>query len=242
MEIIANPASSAAPADYAPLLSFYKSHDFDRICNFLKEWSFGRLIDRKPGESFSRGRTWEQVVRRASLEPKLRHELLTNSRMAMMIAIHEGLGIPYMDFLAQVDQVEVIEETPDILCLVIPACHLGCKSESVAPPPAEKDESTCHVCGMTLLAGQKGCGSKALPVVAAARQVRSRRDLEASITERVAVDRPFRKALVAEPMATYTEYAKGQNGGALPSYLEGAKEIRVVEETDRLLYFVLPPV
>jgi hypothetical protein len=222
------------------LATFARAHELDLASRYLKGWEFGKVVERAPGESFSRERMWEQVSAKAAADGDFRRELLRNPRLVMMMGVREGLGISGSDFLRQVDEVQVVEESAATLYLVIPACHKGCEAPGVVPAPDASGPGRCHVCGMTMPAGRSGCASGASAPAAVRDNGVGRGDIERSLTERVAGDRALRKRLVAEPLATYREYARELNGGELPAYLHAVGDIRVCEETERLLVFVLP--
>lgn len=202
--------------------------------DFLRNWELGKTIERGPDERFDRDKLADRIFGRAAREASFRRALFDNPRMVVTIVLDEAMSINRLRFLGQIDEVELLEETEHELFLVIPECHYGCLEEDSAAPP-DSTESLCHVCGKYLPAG--GCQTEA----EALRQPGlDRSSIEKALLAQVAREKSFRKALLAQPMEIYTEYARLLCSGEPPSYLEGIQSIRVCEETDRSVFLVAP--
>jgi hypothetical protein len=207
------------------------------LLDYLQGWTFGRIVDKAPGETITRDQMHDRMAHLAFTNERFRQELLANPRLVYMIALEEAMGIDKLDYVCQVKEVRVLEESEDILYLVIPTCHYGCQAEGVSEPPAES-QGTCHVCGMTLPAGQTGC--TASDRSAAQEGGLSRKEIESRMTDRAAREKSFKDALLFQPLSTYRQFARELSGEALPAYLEGVRDIRVLPETDRSIFYIMP--
>ncbi len=202
--------------------------------DFLRSWELGTTIERGPDERFDRDQMAERMFGRAEREAGFRRALFDNPRLVFMMVLEEAMSINRLNYLSQIDEVTLLEETEDELFLVIPECHYGCLAEEVETPP-DSAESLCHVCGRSLPV--EGCQTAA----EALRQPGlDRSSIEKALLARAARERDFRDALLAQPMEIYTEYARLLCSGQPPSYLEGVRSIRVSVETDRSVFFVAP--
>jgi hypothetical protein len=207
------------------------------LLNYLQHWPFGTLIERAPGESLTRDEMHDRMAHRAHIDPAFRRELLTNPRMVYMIALEEAQGIQKLDYICQVKEVRVLEESTETIYLAIPTCHYGCQAEGVAGPPPEA-AGTCHVCGMAFPAG--GCTTAEESMRLAPGIAASREEIERAILDRTAREPSFREALLFEPNETYRNAALSLCDGELPDYLTAGVEVRVLAETDRSILYRLP--
>ena len=215
------------------------------VLDYLHNWQHGTIVERGPGEVLTRRDMHESIVRKARAEPDFYEELKANPLMVYMIALEEALGIEKLDYICQIREVRLLEETPEVLYLVLPTCHYGCKAEGVTEAPAESDGGTCHVCGMSLPDGANGCESKSAGEVGGAPSILSREsvdrwELEGLMIERVAKERKLRDALLFDPNNAYRQFITDLGLTDPPEYLESVRDIRIMPETDRSIFLVVP--
>ena len=69
--------------------------------------------------------------------------------------------------------------------------------------------------------------------------VPTRKKIEDLLKRRAALDHGFKELLVSRPFETYTNFVVKLCGGLKPDYMTTIQEIRVFEEGERDIYFVL---
>jgi hypothetical protein len=196
---------------------------------FSRSWRWGRLIDPAPDEVLDRRGVERRIIARARSDDAFLEELREHPRWVYMVAAENAFGVPKTAFLRRVREVRVLEESPEVLYLVLPP-----SAERAADSPfhewlRERDgprapEPDAHG------AGAEGAGT--------GRDERERTEIH--LTERAAREQSFRQALLFRPDATYREAVRALHGGASPPYLDGVREIRVLPETPSSLGLVLP--
>ena len=201
---------------------------------FSRSWRWGRLIELPPGEAPDRRAVERRIIARARSDGAFLEELREHPRWVYMVAAENAFGVPKTAFLRRVREVRVLEETPDVLYLVLPpSADRAAESpfhdwlrERRAPGASERGADT---------AGDDLTGQDL-----AEHEPDERERTERHLTARAATEQAFRQALLFRPDATYREAARALHGGALPPYLDGVREIRVLPETPSSLGFVLP--
>lgn len=181
---------------------------------FSQSWRWGKLIQPAPGERLTRRGMDARLVERARADAEFLDDLRRHPQWAYMVAAFDCFGISKIRFIEQVREVRLLEESPDLLYLVLPArARLQAELEAAAGP---KD-----------LAAEAGTASE-------------RERIEERLVARAATEDAFRDALLFRPETTYRAAAREAAGGTEPEYLQGVREVRVVPESEGSLALVLP--
>lgn len=188
------------------------------------------------------------LVEKCQQDPMFRQRLLFEdpiySKIVFGRALEKGLGINLSDFLQQVDRVDVLQETPQLLYLVLPVCHEGCKVSPVIQ--ASESSSSCPVCGMF-----RGKCSDSNPVINDSCPLQksehnsdlnlTRKEIESLLIIKAQQDPDFKKKLLSSGKLAIVEILK-EWGVNVPEFLQKTREVKVLEETPHLVYLVLPVV
>ncbi len=143
--VLASAAIPGAGADLAVARMMNVLEDMDLAMSFMTHWTHGPVLELQPDERLDRWGITVRLSARAERDVDFRRALLGNPRYLHALAIHENLGIKPLDYLWQIDAVDVVEETPELHWLLLPDCHLGCATpEVLASSPSN---GTCRACG-----------------------------------------------------------------------------------------------
>lgn len=221
------------------------------VLDYLQSWKFGNIITQFEG--MSKDDVHAQVVELGRKNPRFLEQLYTNPRLVYMIALDEGILIDKMDYICQIQDVQLVQDTQKCINIVLPTCHYGCQIEEVigsregdgGKRPETNDDGTCHVCGIQLAPGQEGCDEKNTAsakeiTISTAQAINERSEIERLLVETAQFDKQFKDRLLAAPALTYKEFAKQHNMDAEPAWLKNVKSVDVWCESDQLLYFVMP--
>jgi hypothetical protein len=191
----------------------------------------GTVFDLEPDQKLDR---WEATVRFNQLldrDPELHAEMRRHPRLLAALMAHEMQGLPLLGFLRQVTEVHFVEEEPGLHWLLLPACHRGC--ETLEASVVAQSPDACVVCGRPQGAASSSCKAP---------------DSLATPTERIhAVDEHLVRSLDADPSArdrvmkdpneAFAQASQALFGGR-PEDLFGIHEVRVVADTDTMLYAI----
>ena len=159
------------------------------------------------------------------------------SRIIYGQAIAKGLGISLSYFLQQIERVQVLQETPHLLYLVLPVCHLGCQ---VSPVISDFQASpSCPVCGMFRVQCANSTTSTDRDLDRPNSVGITRKEIEEQLIIKAQTEPLFKQKLLSQGKATIIETLKAW-GIDVPEFLKNIEEVRVVEETPNLLYMVFP--
>ena len=206
--------------------------DLDRAMSFMTRWTLGPVLGLEPGQRMDRWGITRALSERAEREADFRREFLRHPRYVSALAVHEGLGIKPIYFLWQVKVVTLLEETPGLHWLILPACHRGCAAldgDVLGSAP-----SSCQACGKPL--GGAGAGSWRMSL--SGTPVDRAHDVDDFIIRSVQADAAARARLLADPTPVFTQTAQ-ELFGVGPREAFWIREVKVAEDTDTVLYFVL---
>ena len=218
------------PAAAQRLFTF--AGDVDRAMGFMLRWTLGPVLDLQPGERLDRWGITRALSERAARDAAFRREFLERPRYVSALAIEQGLGIKPVYFLWQVKTVHVLEEEPGLHWLVLPACHRGCAA--LDAPVAAFAGGSCQACGKPV--GSAGASQRSKSSSSAA--VDRVHDVDDFIVRAIQSDATARASLQADPTRFFAR-AVQQLFGTSPELAFGIREVRVAEDTDTLLYFML---
>lgn len=210
----------------------------DELRDYLELWPFGTVIPRRAGEKVDHAEVARIIRGKMLSDEGFRDEMLARPLFVWAILAEQGFGINKFNFVGAIRAVNVFRETADCLFLKLPACHRGCQAVE-ASGGESRVGSSCNVCGKSFahaLDDEPCAGEADVTGVGAP----SRREIEGRIKVRVQVDPGFRSALHSRPLETYAEFATRLCSGTRPAYLDGVSEIRVVEEADDEIHYILP--
>lgn len=192
------------------------------------------ILEVESDKKLTRADVVAQLVAKAQKDWGFKQALLHQPREIVATATAEGLGI---NMLYQISEVSILQETTNILYLMLPACHYGCLAPEVNEAPPESSGS-CHVCGLPKAAGQN-CGS--VQFYPEQNKGLTRKDIEAYLIAKAQKEHGFKQQLLSQPTTTYVTAAKNFLGSSsTPEFLKNITEVRVVEENPNSLYIVLP--
>jgi hypothetical protein len=136
------------------------------------------------------------------------------------------------DFFYQIESVKILQETENILYLVLPVCHLGCQ---VSPVVEHFSNSpNCPICGM--FRGQ--CTNSTRKFVNDRPEI-SRKEIEKNLITKAKNEPEFKEKLLNQGKPVIIDILK-QWELDIPDFLINIQEFKVLEETPHLLYMVLP--
>ena len=206
--------------------------DLDAAMRFMTQWAMGSALGLPAGQGLDRWGITLALSERAERDAEFRRAYLRNPRYVSALAIDEGLGIKPIHYLWQVKRVDLHEEAPGLHWLVLPACHRGC--EALAVQGGVPSTGSCRACGKTF--GPAGaCQRDASPAQTPANRIH---DVDEFIARSVQADASSRARLLADPSAVFAHAAQELLGvNALEEF--GIREVKVAEDTDAMLYFVL---
>ena len=205
--------------------------DLDAAMRFMTRWPLGSALGLQTGQGLERWGITLALSERAERDAEFRREYLGNPRYVSALAIDEGLGIKPIYYLWQVKRVDLLEEAPGLHWLVLPACHRGCEALDVQGGAAST--GSCRACGKPL--GPGACQRDISPAQAPASRIH---DVDEFIARSVQADASSRARLLADPRAVFAQAAQELHG-VDPLEEFGIREVRVAEDTDTTLYFVL---
>ena len=87
---------------------------------FSRSWRWGRLIERTPEEVLDRRAVERRIVARARADDAFLEELRQHPRWVYMVAAENAFGVPKTAFLRRIREVRVLEESLEVLYLVLP--------------------------------------------------------------------------------------------------------------------------
>ena len=198
-----------------------------RPCVFVEEyerlpyWLF--FIGLVPEERLDR---WHVTVRLSELAQRdadFRREFLCHPRLLTALAAHEAIGIGAASYLWQVRAATVVEESPGLHWLILPACHRGCQALETLPA------DSCRVCGKPGGCSQAvGQGCTVWDLI---------HDIDERIIRIVQADSRARERLMRDPTTFFSEVAETRfrtNSASL-----GIREVGVAEDTETTVCFPL---
>ena len=209
----------------------------DELARFVEARSPKSIVGKRPDERWTRDDMDLRLQLKTRGDEHFRQEFMAHPRFMYALAVEESLGIPSVAFLRVIDSVAVLQETPERMYLVLPSCHKGCEARPAAPPEGVCAGS-CHVCGITFPThtdNRSTCEQWEAVESAAP----TRKEIEDLLKKKAALDHSFKKELTSRPVEIYTAFATKLCGGAGPSYMAGVKEIQVLEEGERDVYFLI---
>lgn len=209
------------------------------LSSFLQTWPFSSITRKRADQRLTREDMDDQLLHRIYSDERFRNEFLANPRFVMAIAVEESLGIDKYQFVRGVGDVHVLQESRELLYLILPSCHKGCLEEGITEAPEEHCGRSCHVCGLTLSKAPDDYRCSAQKEPAGALPI-SRKEIEDQIKKRARFDPGFKQAFTRQPVEVYTACARELCGGQLPHYLAEIKDIRVFEEGLEEIYFIVP--
>ena len=209
----------------------------DELTSFVEARALKSIVGKRPDERWTRDDMDLRLQLKTRSDELFRQEFLAHPRFVYALAVEESLGIPSFAFLRVIDSVAVLQETPERLYLVLPSCHKGCEARPAAPPEGVCAGS-CHVCGITFPTHTDN-RSTCEQWEAAASTAPTRKEIEDLLKKKAALDHTFKKELTSRPMEIYTAFATKICGGVEPNYMATVKEIQVLEEGERDVYFLL---
>jgi hypothetical protein len=169
---------------------------------------------------------WHITVRLSDLAERnaeFRAAFLQQPRLLSALAAFEGIGVGPASYLWQVREATVVEETPGLHWLILPACHHGCQALETLPA------GSCIVCG-----NPRGCAGTS-------KQRDSPWDLIHDIDERiirlVQADPSARDRLLLDATSFFGELASAKFRRTAASL--GIHEVRVAEDTETSVCFAL---
>lgn len=190
-----------------------------------------KVIQVKPGEALPRPGIEAQLIAQAKKDPEFKQALINETTEVMALAVEEALGID----IRPVVKVEILQETPNKLYLVLPVCHKGCEASCAKEAPPEFSGS-CHLCGLP----KPQIGSDCTQTYSDINDILTRKKIEFQLIAKTQIDPGFKQQLFSQPTATFINAVEEILGGRRPEFLENVTEVHVVEETPFILYIVLP--
>ena len=209
----------------------------DELVRFVEARALKSIVGKRPDERWTRDDMDLRLQLKTHSDELFRQEFLAHPRFIYALAVEESLGIQRFDFLSVIDSVAVLQETPERLYLVLPSCHKGCEVRPAAPPEGACAGS-CHVCGITFPTHTEN-RSTCEQWEAVTSTAPTRKEIEDLLKKKAALDHTFKKELTSRPRETYTALAMKICGGMKPDYIATVKEIQVLEEGEREIYFLL---
>lgn len=209
----------------------------DELVRFVEARALKSIIGKRADERWTRDDMDLRLQLKIHSDELFRQEFLAHPRFIYALVVEESLGISRFDFLSVIDSVAVLQETPERLYLVLPSCHKGCEVRP-APPPEGACAGSCHVCGMTFPTRTEN-RSTCQQWEAVTSTAPTRKEIEDLLKKKAALDYTFKKELTSRPMEIYNAFATKLCGGMEPDYIATVKEIQVLEEGERDIYFLL---
>jgi hypothetical protein len=185
-------------------------------------------------KKLSRGDIIALLIAKAQSDAEFKQAILQQPREIVATVTEEGLGI---NILYQISEVSILQETPNTIYLMLPACHYGCMAPDPKEAPVESS-GHCHVCGLPKAGGQDCSQAQFYP-----KQNKSltRQEIEAYLIAKAQKEHRFKQQLLSEPTTTYINAVQEILGSStLPEFLKNITEVRVVEENTTCLYIVFP--
>ncbi len=223
-------ANTAGVSTIPKILGYLE--DMDKAINFMIQWQTGTVLGLEPGQRIDRWAATLRVSERAGRDVDFKRELLRNPRYFTAITLQECYGIKPIDFLWQVDTVRIVEEMPGLHWLILPACHLGCATLEGKEVPESTD--SCSMCGKP----QGKAGACVQDFSSATTPVERIHQIDEFIVRSVIGDASSRARLLADPSGFFAQSSQTLFG-VLPQEEFGIQEVKVVSDTDTLLYVVL---
>ena len=203
--------------------------DLDAAMRFMTHWALGSALGLPAGQGLDRWGITLALSERADRDVEFRRAYLANPRYVSALAVDEGLGIKPIHYLWQVKRVDLLEEAPGLHWLVLPACHRGCEALDVQG--GAPSTGSCRACGKPL--GPSTCQRETVQT-----PVGRIHDVDEFIVRSAQADGSSRARLLADPTAVFAQAAQ-QRLGVRPLEEFGIREVRIVEDTETTLYFVL---
>lgn len=196
--------------------------DLDAAMDFFIRSKRSPLLGLAPGGRTDRWGIAVRLQERIEADPALRDELLRHPRHLIALAFQEANGIRVVDFLSQVESVEIVEEEPGLHWLIVPECHHGCE---VAPHPSPRGEGdSCQVCGNP----QGPCPRRQATAADDRERIRAVDDL---VVRMANADPATRARLTSDPTAVFTEAALALFGHR-PQEDLGVHEVKVARDSE----------
>ena len=206
--------------------------DLDQAMRFMTRWSLGSLLGLDPGEHVDRWGITLRLSERAERDAAFRREFLCHPRYVSALAVDEGLDIKPIYFLWQVKNVGLLEEAPGLHWLVLPACHRGCAM--LDGEGARPSTGSCQACGKPLGPASERV-RETMPAATPASRIHA---VDEFIIRAAQADAATRARLLADPTSVFAQAAQ-EVFGVRTREAFGIREVRVAEDTDTALYFVL---
>lgn len=205
--------------------------DVDATIRLAGEWPMRRILGLKPGQRIGRWSITVRVSECAECDPEFRRECLRNPRCLGALAVYEGLEISPASYLWQVRTATVLEETPGLHWVILPACHQGC--QTLEARQSLGTAGPCMACGNPR--GQaRRCPQADVPGISSRDRIH---EVDEHIVRLVQADPSARQRVLLDATGFFGEIAESVFK-VRPDSL-GIGQVQVAEDTESSVFFVL---